>query len=136
MLKCIFALSCGLLLLSSACSGPRRIEIDNQTGQKAQVAWGLKPERTPARPFAVTRTDTLYTYLDAKGKESKTGLVFGEGKWNVTEFDRIMSRLVFIQVETEDQTLFRASGRDSLRSLLESGLSQANKRVIRLRIAE
>ena len=127
-------LTLALLLMLIACSPSRRVVIDNRLGVKAEVAWGLQAERTPARPFAVPGVDTLYTMLDAEGRGRKSGLMFGEGRWNVNELDRLTSRLVFIEVRGADSSYFRVSGRDTIRQLLEDGIRVPSRSEIRIRV--
>lgn len=127
-----FLLTSLLCLLLLACTPARRIVVDNRTGEEARVAWGLQAERSQARPFAVPGVDTLYTQLDAEGRGKKSGLMFGEGRWNVNELQRLTSRLVFIEVRTADSSFFRVSGRDTIRQLLKDGLRVPARREIRI----
>lgn len=126
------------LFIFQSCTPARRIVIDNRTGVEAQVAWGLQAERGPSaspyRPFTNPEVDTLYTQLDAEGRGKKSGLMFGEGRWDVNELDRLTSRLVFIEVRGADSSYFRVSGRDTIRQLLEDGLRVPARREIRITV--
>jgi hypothetical protein len=125
------ALILGGCLLLAACAGPRRLVIRNDTGEKAFVAWGLRPSPKANQPDTYSRVDTLYAPLDNKGPERQTGLVFGEGPWNVNEYHRAAERLAFIEVVNEqDSVLFYLSHSDSLEMLLADAVHGLRKREV------
>lgn len=115
------------------CAGPRRIVVRNETGLKATVAWGLRPERRMNRPETFSRVDTLFTPLGTKGRDRETGLVFGEGPWNVNEYRRAAQRLAFIEVVADnDSVLFYVDKADTLEALLADGVRGLRKREVRV----
>lgn len=130
MKHCLLGL-CFTLLLS--CAGPRRIVIRNETEGKATVAWGLRPDRRMNELSTFSRVDTLYTPLGIEGKKRETGLVFGEGPWNVNEYRRAAERIAFIEVITDgDSVLFYVDKTDTLEALFADGVRGLRKREIRV----
>jgi len=126
----LFGLCLALLV---SCAGPRRIVIRNETGVKATVAWGLRPDRRMNELSTFSRVDTLYTPLGIEGKKRETGLVFGEGPWNVNEYRRAAERIAFIEVITdEDSVLFYVDKNDTLEALFADGVRGLGKREIRV----
>lgn len=119
------------LALLTSCAGPRRIVIRNETGVKATVAWGLRPDRRMNELSTFSRVDTLYTPLGIEGNQRETGLVFGKGAWNVNEYRRAAERVAFIEVVTEDDSvLFYVDKNDSLEALFADGVRGLRRREI------
>lgn len=120
-------------LFMVACGGPRRLVIDNQSGEKATVIWGLRPKPRIDQPDTYLRVDTLYTPLATRGEERRTGLVFGSGTWNVNEYDRVTKRLAFVEViSVNDSVLLRLDQPEDIRAALEAHTKKTSRRVVRL----